>query len=153
MKASQASSAASQKDRPYGLDICKGCPYKERIAMNIENATQLAEYKTVQTWLKNVHHQSPASTTSDQDRLSTLLKFCQFVEKDPDTIIAECFRAQKEGDEWKHIKFKVRRSYSATIKQVEDELFGGGVVGQQQGNIIRSFFIHNGVFMQAEPLL
>jgi hypothetical protein len=120
--------------------------------MNIETVEQLAEYGTVQTWLKNVHHQSPASTTTDEDRLSTLLKFCSLAEKDPDTIIAECFRAQKEGDEWKHIKFKARRSYSALINQAQEELFGGGTAGRQRGSIIRSFFIHNGVFMQAEPL-
>lgn len=121
--------------------------------MNIANVTQLAEYKTVQNWLKGVHYQSSASTTTDEDRLSTLLKFCQLVGKDPDTIIAECFRAKKEGDEWKHIKFKVRRSYSALIDQAQDELYGGGVAGRQRGSIVRSFFIHNGVFMQAVPLL
>jgi hypothetical protein len=120
--------------------------------MQIETVTQLAEYRTVQTWLKNVHHQSPASTTSDEERLSTLLKFCQLAEKSPDEIIEECFRAQKEGDEWKHIKFKVRRRYSTLIEQAQDELYSGGVAGRQRGSIIRSFFIHNGVFMQAVPL-
>ncbi|HKV02285.1 MAG TPA: hypothetical protein VJQ26_09185 [Ktedonobacteraceae bacterium] len=120
--------------------------------MNIETEEQLAEYKTVQNWLKGVHHQSPASTTTDADRLSTLLNFCRLAEKDPDTIIAECFRAPKEGDEWKHIKFKTRRTYSALIDQAEEQLFGGGTAGRRRGSIIRSFFIHNGVSMQAEPL-
>ena len=121
--------------------------------MNIETVEQLAEYRTVQTWLKNVHYQSPASTTTDEDRLGTLLKFCSLAEKDPDTMIAECYRAPKEGDEWKRIKFKVRRSYMALISQAEAELYGGGTAGRQRGSIIRSFFIHNGVSMQAEPLL
>lgn len=120
--------------------------------MMVETVEQLAEYNTVQTWLKNVHYQSPASTTSDQDRLNTLLLFCQFVEKDPDSIIADSFRAPKEGDEWKHIKFKARRRYSDLIDQAQQELFGGGTAGRQRGSIIRSFFIHNGVFMQAAPL-
>jgi hypothetical protein len=120
--------------------------------MNAETVSQLAEYRTVQLWLKNVHHQSPASTTSDEDRLSTLLMFCQMVEKNPDEMIAECFRAPKEGDEWKHIRFKVRRRYSGLIDQAQNELYGGGTAGRQRGSIIRSFFIHNGVFMQAEPL-
>jgi hypothetical protein len=120
--------------------------------MDIENVEQLASYRTVQGWLKNVHHQSPASTTTDEARLATLLQFCRMVEQDPDTIITECFRAPKEGDEWKHIKFKARRSYSALIDRAQGELFGGGVAGRQRGSVIRSFFIHNGVFMQAEPL-
>ena len=120
--------------------------------MDIETVEQLAEYGSVKKWLRGVHHQSPASTTTDADRLSTLLKFCQLAEKDPDTIIAECFRAPKEGDEWKHIKFKVRRKYSDLIDQAQTELFGGGTVGQRHGSIIRSFFIHNGVSMQATPL-
>ena len=120
--------------------------------MNIETEEQLAEYRTVQNWLKGVHHQSPASTTTDADRLSTLLKFCHLAEKDPDTIIEECFRAPKEGDAWKHIKFKTRRTYSALIDQAEEQLFGGGTAGRRRGSIIRSFFIHNGVSMQAQPL-
>jgi hypothetical protein len=121
--------------------------------MAIESVTQLAEYRTVQTWLQGVHHQSPVSTNSDQDRLGALLKFCQMVEKDPDAIITECFRKPVEGDEWKHIRFKVRRRYSALINRAEQELYGGGTAGRQQSNLIRSFFIHNGVFLQAEPLL
>jgi hypothetical protein len=67
-------------------------------------------------------------------------------------MIEECFRAQKEGDEWKHIRFKVRRSYIALISQAEVELYGGGTDGRHHGSIIMSFFIHNGVSMQAEPL-
>ena len=122
------------------------------MSMNIETVEQLVEYRTVQTWLKGVRQQSSASTTTDDDRLSTLLKFCSLAEKDPDTIIAECFRAPKEGDVWKRIKFKTRRTYSALIDQAEAQLFGGGTAGRQRGSIIRSFFIHNGVSMQAEPL-
>ena len=85
--------------------------------MDIQTVEQLAEYRTVQRWLNGVHHQSPASTTTDADRLSTLLKFCHLAEKDPDAIIEECFRAPKEGDVWKHIKFKVRRQYSALLER------------------------------------
>ncbi len=122
------------------------------MSMNIETAEQISEFRTVQIWLKGVSYQSSASTTPHEMRLSTLLQFCRLVEKEPDEIIEECFRAPKEGDEWKHIKFKVRRSYSTLISQAEIELFGGGTTGRHHGSIVRSFFIHNGVFMQAEPL-
>jgi len=53
---------------------------------------------------------------------------------------------------WKRIKFKTRRTYSALIDQAEEQLFGGGTAGRRRGSIIRSFFIHNGVSMQAVPL-
>ncbi len=122
------------------------------MSMNIETVEQLVEHRTVQIWLKGVRDQSSASTTPDERRLSTLFQFCLLVEKEPDVIIEECFRAQKEGDEWKHIKFKVRRSYMDLISHAETELFGGGTTGRHHGSIIRSFFIHNGVSMQAEPL-
>jgi len=122
------------------------------MSMNIETIEQIVEYRTVQIWLKGVRHQSSASTTPDEKRLSTLLQFCRLVEKEPDAMIEECFRAQKEGDEWKHIKFKVRRNYMALISQAEVDLYGGGTAGRHHGSIIRSFFIHNGVSMQAEPL-
>jgi hypothetical protein len=122
------------------------------MSMNIETVEQLVEYRTVQIWLKGVRLQSPASTTPDEVRLSTLFMFCKLVEKEPDAIIEECFRPQQEGDEWKHIKFKVRRRYVALISQAEAELYGGGTVGRHHGRIIMSFFIHNGVSMQAVPL-
>lgn len=122
------------------------------MSMNIETIEQLVEYRTVQIWLKGVREQSSASTTPDERRLSTLFQFCLLVEKEPDVMIEECFRVQKEGDEWKQIKFKVRRSYMALISQAEIELYGGGTTGRHHGSIIRSFFIHNGVSMQAEPL-
>ena len=92
------------------------------MSMNIETVEQLVEFRTVQIWLKGVCYQSPVSTTPDEVRLSTLFMFCRLVEKEPDVIIEECFRAQKEGDELKHIKFKVRRSYSTLISQAEAEL-------------------------------
>jgi hypothetical protein len=122
------------------------------MSMNIETVEELVEYRTVQIWLKGVRDQSSASTTPDERRLSTLYQFCLLVEKEPDVMIEECFRAQKEGDEWKHIKFKVRRSYMELISHAEIELYGGGTTGRHHGSIIRSFFIHNGVSMQAEPL-
>lgn len=122
------------------------------MSMNIESVEQIAEYRTVQIWLEGVSYQSSASTTPHEKRLNTLLQFCRLVEKEPDAMIEECFRAQKEGDEWKHIRFKVRRSYIALISQAEVELYGGGTDGRHHGSIIRSFFIHNGVSMQAEPL-
>src|SRR5260370_38249090 len=120
--------------------------------MDIQTVEQLAEYRTVQNWLKGVHHQSPASTTTDADRLSTLLKFCHLAEKDPDTIIAECFRAPKEGDAWKHIKLKVRRNYSDLIDQAQEERFGGGAAGRPLGGVIWSVFIPDGGSRQSVPL-
>jgi len=122
------------------------------MSMNIETVEQLVEFRTVQIWLKVVCYQSPVSTTPDEVRLSTLFMFCRLVEKEPDVIIEECFRAQKEGDELKHIKFKVRRSYSTLISQAEAELCGGGTACRHHGSIIRSFFIHNGASIKAEPL-
>ena len=122
------------------------------MSMNIETVEQLVEFRTVQIWLKVVCYQSPVSTTPDEVRLSTLFMFCRLVEKEPDVIIEECFRAQKEGDELKHIKFKVRRSYSTSISQAEAELCGGGTAGRHHGSIIRSFFIHSGASIKAEPL-
>ena len=109
---------------------------------------ELQERDSVKTWLDGVHAQSQATSLSDDERLDTLSHFLQFAQKDPDAIIKECLKDQGEH---KKIKAKVRARYFDLIEKAEIELFGGGNAGRQKANMIRSFFIHNGVFLQAKP--
>ena len=104
----------------------------------------IAEYESVQTWCSGLKEQwgdEPDMTA----RLGALERFCGLTAKDPDTMIADCTREVESG---KRIRIKARREYSEKIAEFQEE---AATPREQQklGNTIRSFFIHNGIFMQA----
>ncbi len=110
---------------------------------------ELHKSPSVKTWLEGLQTQSQARGADDAERLNALLAFVKHLGKDPDTIIKECL---KDEGEHKKIKAKARTRYCGLIEKAEAEIFGGGNAGRQKANMIRSFFIHNGVFLQAKPL-
>ncbi len=105
----------------------------------------IADYETVQTWRSGLREQ----WGEDLDmalRSSALERFCDFAGKDPDALIAECTREVESG---KRIRIKARREYSEKIAEFQ-AASGSTLLAQRKlGNTIRSFFIHNGIFMQA----
>lgn len=78
-------------------------------------------------------------------RLETLERFCALVERDPDAIIAECAREVEGG---KRIRIKKRRFYSEKIEEFQASVKGDTRAQTRAGNMVRSFMIHNGIFMQ-----
>jgi hypothetical protein len=78
-------------------------------------------------------------------RIETLERFCAFVERDPDSIIAECSREVEGG---KRIRIKKRRSYAEKIEEFQGSVDGDSRAQVKAGNVVRSFMIHNGIFMQ-----
>ncbi len=105
----------------------------------------IADYETVQTWRSGLSEQwgeEPDMTV----RTSALERFCEFTGKDPDVLIAECTREVESG---KRIRIKARREFSEKIAGFQAASGGSAREQQKLGNTIRSFFIHNGIFMQA----
>lgn len=100
-------------------------------------------------------HDSPAVTQwmtsvgmDDGDaRLSILSAFCQEVGSSPDELVDRCL--SDVGDGQKKIKMKQRRIVAELIEAFQQR----PEVGRQQGNVVRSFFIHNGVSMQVGGIL
>jgi len=78
-------------------------------------------------------------------RLETLGRFCALVEREPDLIIGECSREVEGG---KRIRIKKRRFYSERIDEFQGSVDGDDRAKTRAGNVIRSFMIHNGIFMQ-----
>ncbi len=105
----------------------------------------IADYETVQTWRSGLSEQwgeEPDMTV----RASALERFSDFAGTDPDALIAACTR-QVEGG--KRIRIKARREYSEKIAEFQAASGGSAREQLKLGNTIRSFFIHNGIFMQA----
>jgi hypothetical protein len=109
------------------------------------DTTQITEFETVSQWERGLAEQwgeQPDMTA----RLATLEAFTAFAGKDPDTMIEECTR---EVDSGKRIRIKARREYSEKIAAFQDTVEGNPRQQSKAANFVRSFFIHNGIFMQA----
>lgn len=106
----------------------------------------VSDYETVQTWLHGLREQWGQEPDDLQDRLDVLQRFCAFVDRDPDAIIADCSREVESG---KRIRIKSRRLYSEKIADFQAAAEGDARTQAKEGNLIRSFMIHNGIFMQA----
>jgi len=78
-------------------------------------------------------------------RIEMLERFCALVEREPDAIIEECSREVEGG---KRIRIKKRRLYSEKIDEFQQSVDGDARAQTRAGNAIRSFMIHNGIFMQ-----
>lgn len=107
----------------------------------------MPEYESVKTWLDDLRqHWGTDPLEDDPTRLDVLERFARFVDKDPDTIIGECF-IRKGGQ--KVISYKGRTFYYNKIAEFQESLGGDSRDRVRDGNNVRSFFIHNGVFMQS----
>jgi hypothetical protein len=106
----------------------------------------VAEYGAVQTWRAGLAEQWGEAPADFGDRVALLERFSAFVERDPDGLIEDCTREVESG---KRIRIKARREYSEKISEFQESAGGDARAQSRAGNIIRSFFIHNGIFMQA----
>jgi hypothetical protein len=109
-------------------------------------AKETADYPSVHTWRQGLTEQWGEEPANFADRVATLHSFCAFVESDPDAMIEECTREVESG---KRIRIKARRKYSEKIAEFQAAAPGDGRAQARAANTVRSFFIHNGIFMQA----
>ncbi|HEU4759879.1 MAG TPA: hypothetical protein VFT91_07850 [Dehalococcoidia bacterium] len=109
-------------------------------------AIGLRDYAAVGTWLAGLRAQWGAEPEDMVERLGVLERFCRFVVKSPDEIIAECVREVEGG---KRIRIKGRRFYSEKIAEFQAAVDGDAREQGRWGNTVRSFLIHNGIFIQA----
>jgi hypothetical protein len=100
---------------------------------------------SVKAWVRGLREQWGEEPVDMAPRIETLERFCAFVERGPDTIIEECSREVEGG---KRIRIKKRRFYSERIDEFQRSVDGDARSQTRAGNIVRSFMIHNGIFMQ-----
>ena len=106
----------------------------------------IGEYECARTWSDGLRKQWGEVPPDWPERLKALEAFCKFVDKDPDTMVSECLRQTESG---KRISAKGRRFYSDNIAEWQDSLSGERAVQGRAGNAVRSFLIHNGIFLQS----
>ncbi len=106
----------------------------------------IEHYRTVGVWFEDYNRQWAGRAEDLTSRLDILRRFCEFVGKDPDTVIQECLRTS-EGQT--KISIKGRRFYDEKIRDFQEGVEGDDRLKVLWGNTIRSFLIHNGIFLQS----
>ena len=113
---------------------------------------EVGEYASVKHWLE-AHSSRWNRTAAEAERrhkLELLLRYCNLAERDPDALVGNLFRETPTGQK---IWLKRRRAEMARIDEFERAVAEGDPRrGRDAGNVIRSFFIHNGVALTATPL-
>jgi hypothetical protein len=90
---------------------------------------------------------SAANKGKEEELIATLAAFCESVQKSPDGMIDECLRRSTEGGPFV-LRTRARREYIGLIGKFEEE-----TGSRDTANVIRSFFIHNGVAMNPSVLI
>jgi len=98
--------------------------------------------RRVGIWLEEAHRQQGSSPEEDERRLAVLARFCAFVDRTPDEMIDDVldFDAGK-------MRLKGRRFYAEKIEAFERAQEGDAFAQRAAANLVRSFFIHNGLFL------
>ena len=95
---------------------------------------------TVQTWINEVNRYYKLKEEEWKFRLEVLMGFCEYIGKDPDSIIKEA----KENRSEKLDYMRRLRQYIRDLDLSENLL-------HEYENVIRSFFIHNGARVIVKP--
>jgi len=106
----------------------------------------IGEYETARTWFEGLRRQWGEEPSDWEERLGALAAFCAFVDKAPDTMVSECLRESASGT---RISAKGRRFYNDKIAEWQASVPGDRAAQGRAGNAVRSFLIHNGIFLQA----
>jgi hypothetical protein len=117
--------------------------------MTIED---VANFTTVRQWLEaySSHWNRSTDAAEQQRKLDLLRRYCELAGRDPDALVANLFRETPTGTK---IWMKRRRREMARIEEFEAMVAEGDPrAGREAANMIRSFFIHNGVALTATPL-
>ncbi len=98
----------------------------------------ISEYARVKMWAEDFE-KSWGDGHDASTELSALEAFCEFVDKDPDAVVADLLSPVEGG--YEKIRYKARHRYIELISEFEAANPGG----RRAGNAVRSFLIHNGV--------
>ena len=106
---------------------------------------ELAENPAVRRWFDSANlDEIPAEDQTH--RLALLADFCAHTGQQPEELVSGLLRTTKDGDT--AISAKRRTLMNATIDEFVEKSGFSGKAAVVNGNIIRSFLVHNGIFIQ-----
>jgi hypothetical protein len=111
--------------------------------MSDDPGAELLRSAAVRRWLAHTGYETEAGR---RRCLELLGGFCVDTGQAPEELVASCFRITKDGD--RKISIKGRRAMQEAIESFIAKRGETGHAAVAAGNVLRSFLIHNGVFMQ-----
>ena len=100
----------------------------------------------VQKWLESLRKRGGEEVSLDDERVKLVKGFCEYVAKSPDEVVDYCWlRNRKDG--LRSISSKRRKETSGQIEEYISQTGRTGYQATVAANTVRSFLIHNGVFM------
>ena len=108
--------------------------------------SEIASSETVRRWFDSAGHEEEPPEEQHR-RLVLLAEFSAFAGRSPDELVAGCFlRKKATGD--KFVSVKARQAMNESIAEFVAKKGFEGREAVVAGNVLRSFLIHNGVFIQ-----
>ena len=110
-------------------------------------AKPIEAYESIEAWGVRLREQWGKNILAEQpQKLETVRSFCEFVEKDPDALVAFCFLRRKATGE-RFGSVKRREAVAEQLTVFRDARGLSGVEGKRLVADVMSFLIHNGVMM------
>lgn len=106
------------------------------------DAEEMAATEAVQRWMDKTSATDPARDTRPME----IADFCNFTGNGPDELVKSCMLTTKDG--LQKISIKGRRAMQESIEAFVAERGLSRHEAIVLGNRLRSFLIHNGVFIQ-----
>ena len=111
----------------------------------VDDTVVSLESPSVARWFASAgYDQDPPA--EQEERVAFLTEFCRHLGKAPDELVAGCLRTTKQGDT--AISAKGRNAVQTAIDEFVASTGRTDRDAVVAGNALRSFLIHNGVFIQ-----
>lgn len=102
----------------------------------------------VRKWVEGLRSQSGLEVADDDERLHLLAGFCEATGRTPDETVAFCFLRRRETGS-RFLSVQRRQTISTEIDGYVESTGREGHEFVVASNVLRSFLIHNGVFIGA----
>jgi len=105
----------------------------------------VASATTVRRWFTSARYDGDPDEEK-QARYQLLADFCSHIDQSPDELVESLIRTTKKGD--LAISSKRRTVVDASINEFVEKAGYTGRDAVVNGNTLRSFLVHNGIFIQ-----
>ncbi len=110
-------------------------------------ARPLETYQSVEKWGEGLRKQWSGDPLAEEPgKLETLAAFCEFIDKEPDELVAFCFLRRRETGE-RFGSVKRREELTAQLRAFRDDRGLSGLPARRLTSDVLSFLIHNGVLI------
>jgi hypothetical protein len=107
---------------------------------------EMRDSPAVQKWLESLSERSGEEIDWQDKRVELVKGFCEYIEKTPDDLVHYIW-LKKRKDGLRSASSKRRQEISQKIEEYVKQTGQMGHDANAAANTLRSFLIHNGIFM------